>query len=169
MSGKDNQRRGKSQEYRLKTALEKMGDVEIIKYYGQRKGRSGDFLIRVGKHQVRFDHKSTKDDTFIRLERKWLEKLIGENMLRMDEEGAAIPAISFTIGGKHGIYVMTKKILGAPQIEPGNILGVSTKFKSFPVTGGMLNDYDLIRVSFEGYAVTIATLQHFIERVKEHG
>jgi len=169
MSGKENQRRGKTQEYRLKAALEKMDGVEIIKYYGQREGGAGDFLVQVGRRRVRFDHKSTKDDTVIRLQRKWLEKLVGENMLRMDEEGTAIPVISFTIGGKRGIYVMTKKILGAPQIDPQQILGIHTKLKSCPITGGMLNDYGVIQISFSNYAVYIYTLQFFIARVKEHG
>lgn len=162
--GKRNQRRGKQQEYRLKEALEKMMDVEIIKYYGQREGKAGDFLVKVGRHQVRFDHKSTTNDTVIRLQKDWMVKLTGINMQRMDEEGAAIPCISFTIGGKHGIYVMCNRdfLIGSDPEQ-----SIATQFKSCPVTGGMLNDYGAIVISFDGYVVYVYRLQFFIARVKE--
>lgn len=171
--GRKNQRRGKQQEYRLKEALEKMDDVEIVKYYGQREGNAGDFLVKVGRHQVRFDHKSTSDDVVIRLEKDWMVKLTGINMRRMDEEGASVPCISFTIGGKRGIYVMCTR----PYYVGGDdYFTVNTKFKTnerfrtvCPITSGMLNDHPLIHIVFDSYEMYVYKLTDFIERVKKHG
>ena len=124
--GRKNQRRGKQQEYRLISALKGM-DVEIIKYYGQRDSKAGDVLAKVGKCQVRFDHKSASSNVVIRLQRKWMEKIVGESMNRMDAEGMSIPAVSFSIYNKSELYVMC----GLPlRDDYGRYFTINTKFKT---------------------------------------
>ena len=83
----------------------------------------------------------------------------------MDEEGAAIPVISFSIHGKRGLYVMCTHTFG----WRGDCLFIATKFKTSPITGGMLNDHDDIRIDFNGYVIHVYRLEDFIERIKHYG
>ena len=162
--GKRNQAYGKAQEYRCMDVLSKIDDVEIVKYYGQRHSKAGDFLVRVGGRQVRFDHKSSRSDTSIRLKKEWVSGLTGINLLRMDKEGVALPAISFNIYRHPSIYVM----VSYPTVVYNNYMAYSTKFNSFVMTAGILKDHAPLCINFDGYAVHIYELSRFIERIKNN-
>lgn len=162
-NGKRNQAYGKAQEYRCMDALSKMDGVELIEYYGQRKSKVGDFLMKIGKHQVRFDHKSSSSDIVIRLQKKWCQNLSGINLERMDEEGSAIPCISFGFFKKPKFYAMCTRKLERPKSD----MIINTKYNICPITSGMLIDNHSIYINFDGYVVYVYKLETFVERIKE--
>ena len=54
----------RAQEARMERYFESHPDVILLKYYGSRVKNAGDFLMRIGSHQFRVDHKSNAVDRY---------------------------------------------------------------------------------------------------------
>lgn len=100
----------RQQEQRVWDYLKEHPDIYDITYYGSRELNKGDFLFRLGQYpgkQIRIDHKSTTNDIQIRIQKSWLEKLLGECLQQQDKVGMSLPIISFSLKGCQTLYTLS--------------------------------------------------------------
>ncbi len=153
----------KAQEYRIKKYFEDHPDIELIKYYGSRETKAGDFLIRMGGKQYRVDHKSTTSKNRIRLMKNWYPKLCGICNLRTRREGSSTPLFTLSILTHKTTWVLYGWPLFEPQpatfcMKPGAM--------EIGVASGKLYDIDgEAKVLMDGYEVFITTLDTYVREV----
>lgn len=159
----------KQQEYRLLRKLEADDRVDVLQYYGSRVKNAGDFLVKIGKHQVRIDHKSTTSDTRVSIQKGWLPKLIAIGLDRAEKEGGAIPVIVISLKRRRQFYVLTTRHVSGNETPFPWLFGAGKKSKI--IYGGMLVDMGgkIQKVNFDGYMGYMMKLEVFIEEVyKDH-
>lgn len=152
-----------AQEYRIKKWFEDHPDIELLEYYGSRTKNAGDFLIKIGTHRVRVDHKSTTKESFIVLEKEWLVKLSGLALRRIEKEGHTMPVISFALkDGRGGVWCFSPSKPGRRLIIKKEIL---TKHKSIRMYGETIRSNNLIRIIFDGYTTYVWSFRDFVKGV----
>lgn len=156
----------KAQEYRLVEYLSKHKDVEVIKYYGSREKNAGDCLARIGRQQVRIDHKSTEKESKMVIQKEWLPKLTGITMRRADDEGSAMPLITLTSKGHRVIWAMC--YYSAVNIDCINGMVMKEWAKEKTINTGWFKDFgnEAGFMDFNGFKGKIMKLDTFIKEIK---
>lgn len=155
----------RQQEARMEKYFENHPDVELLKYYGSRVKNAGDFLIRIGKHQVRVDHKSFVSGIKVGIQKDWLINLTAYGLSRMDQEGASTPVI--TISSKHHRTVWALTTKHCPDLFVADTKYIKGGKKSTSINTGWLYDLgnDIGRIDCDGYQAYIMTLDNFIKEI----
>lgn len=153
----------KAQEYRIKKWFEDHPDIKLLKYYGSRELKAGDFLIQIGTHRVRVDHKSTTNPSFISLQKEWLVKLSGLALRRVEKEGHTMPVISFALkDGRGGVWCFSTSTPGYQLAVTKEII---TNKKTIRMYGETIRNNNLIRIVFDGYTTYVWSFRDFVKGV----
>lgn len=100
----------RQQEQRMWKYLQDHPDVRNITYFGSRELNKGDFLFWLGQYpgkQIRIDHKSTTNEIQIKIQKGWLEKLLGECIQQQDRVGMSLPIITFGLKKCRTFYTLS--------------------------------------------------------------
>lgn len=106
----------KQQEYRVKKILENIPGVAVVKYYGSREKDKGDFLVEVGAYDetrpLRIDHKSTRSEEKIVIEKDWMPRLQHICMAESFEDGESVPVITLSLLNHRQVYAVSQIGMG---------------------------------------------------------
>lgn len=158
----------KQQEYRLQKTIEGWDNWEVLKYYGSRQKNCGDLLVKCNPipekfKQVRIDHKSTRNESSIRIQRAWLSKLSGHTGRLAGKEGYAYPLITLSLYNHRSMWCLGHTGFG---ITPDRQVSIKENAKSMSIN---LHDvgYGVLAVDL-GYETYIMPLELWREEFENY-
>lgn len=151
----------KRKEYDMINYLEKKGLI-LVKHYGDRRSRSGDFLVSYKNMFIRIDHKSTTSEAAVsaRIQKSWLTKLSKEND---NIQGIlSIPVVTLSFHGWRSYYCIIDKKYYTGK-DPTSAYIADTKYKSWVIPRSTIKDSPVIQIGQDVYFMNIDILLRMID------